>query len=140
MDLIVERVDVWDASIKDEPGGLAQTLAALREAGADLNFILARRSPEKPGTGVVFVTPLSGDAEIQAATTLGFNVVRRVHSVRVEGENKAGVAVEIASMLAAEGINLRGFSAAVIGVRFIMYLGLDNAADAVQAVKILQQA
>ena len=57
MDLLVERVDVWAATIQDRPGGLARVLATLREAGADLQFIVARRAPEKPGTGVVFVTP-----------------------------------------------------------------------------------
>ena len=61
MDLIVERVHVGAAGIKDEPGGLAQVLTGLREAGVDLDFILARRTAEKPGTGVVYVTPLRGD-------------------------------------------------------------------------------
>ncbi|HUS47803.1 MAG TPA: ACT domain-containing protein [Phycisphaerae bacterium] len=138
MDLIVERVDVWAASIKDQPGGLAQMLTALREAGADLDFILARRAAEKPGTGVVFVTPLRGDAEIAAATDLGFNVTSSVHSVRVEGPNEPGVAARLTEKLAAAGVNLRGFSAAVIGARFILYIGLDAAAEADKAVSILQ--
>ena len=30
----VEHVDVWAATIEDSPGGLAQVLAELREAGA----------------------------------------------------------------------------------------------------------
>ena len=57
MDLSVERVDVWAATIKDQPGGLAKILAPLAEVGADLEFAVARRAPDKPGTGVVFVTP-----------------------------------------------------------------------------------
>ena len=52
----VERVDVWAATIEDKPGGLARVLAELREEGADLQFIIARRA--EPGKGVVFVTPL----------------------------------------------------------------------------------
>ena len=48
MDLIVERVDVWAASITDEPGSLAHLLTGLRQAGADLDFVIARRAPEKP--------------------------------------------------------------------------------------------
>ena len=47
----VERVDVWAATIEDSPGGLAQSLATLRDAGADLRFIIARRA--EPGKGVV---------------------------------------------------------------------------------------
>ncbi len=139
MDLIVEHVDVWAASIKDEPGGLALVLSGLREAGADLDFIIARRAAEKPGTGVVFVTPLRGDREIAAATDLGFNITSSIKAVRVEGENKPGVAAELVEKLAVAGLNLRGLSAAVIGARFILYIGFDASVDAVEAINILQQ-
>ncbi len=140
MDLIVKRVDVWAAGLKDVPGGLVRVLTGLREAGADLDFILARRAPEKPGTGVVFVTPLRGDREIAAAANLGFNVTRSVHSVRVDGDNKPGVAAELTSKLAEAGISLRGLSVAVTGARFILYIGLDSADDAKKTVDLLQQA
>lgn len=137
MEFIVERVDVWACSIKDKPGGLARVLTGLREAGADLNFILARRAPEMPGTGVVFVTPLRGDAEVAAAATLGFNVTNSVYSVSVEGENQAGITAIITTKLAAEGINLRGISVAVQGARFVMYISLDTAEDAEKVLNIL---
>jgi hypothetical protein len=140
MNLIVKRVDMWTASITDKPGGLAKILTGLRETGADLDFVIARRAPENPGTGVVFVTPLRGDAETAAAATLGFNVSRSLQSVRVEGDNKPGVAAELAEKLAAAGINLHGFSAAVIGARFILYISLDTPEDAAKAAAILKQA
>lgn len=140
MDLVVERVDVWAASIKDEPGGLARVLTALREAGADLDFILARREADRPGTGSVFVTPLRGDAEVAAATELGFSATSRVRCLRVEGKNVPGVASLITEKLSAAGINLRGFSGAVLGARFVLYIGLDSEADAAKALSILQRA
>ncbi len=140
MDLIVERVEVWATTIDDKPGGLANVLTGLREAGADLNFILARRGPEQPGKAVVFVTPLYGDAELEAAATLGFNPTVSVQSVRVEGENRPGIAAELTSLLAAAGLNLRGFSAAVIEALFVLYIGFDSAEDAAKAVAVLQQA
>ena len=139
-DLIVERVDVWAAHMDDEPGSLAQILTPLREAGADLDFIIARRAPEKPGKGVVFVTPIRGDREVSAAADLGFNVTNSVHSVRVEGVNKPGIAAKLTEMLAATRINIRGLSAAVIESRFILYIGLDTATDAEKALNILKQA
>ncbi len=139
MNMIIEHVEVWAAGIKDEPGGLAMILSGLRDAGADLDFIIARRAPDKPGTGVVFVTPLHGDAEVAAAAVLGFNVTRSVQSLRVEGENKPGVAAKLTEKLAEAGINLHGFSAAVIGARFILYIGLDTAKDAEKAVAIIKK-
>ena len=139
MDLIAERVEVWATSIEDKPGSLANVLTGLREAGADLNFILARRAPEAFGKAEVFVTPLQGDVELGAAATLGFNLTARVHAVRVEGPNQAGIAAALAAQLAAAGLNLRGFSAAVLGTRFILYIGLDSAEDTVRALTVLQQ-
>ena len=138
MDLIVERADVWAAGMKDEPGGLSQILEGLQAAGVDLDFVLARRAPESPGTGVVFITPLRSDAEVSAASELGFSPTDSVHSVRIEGENRPGLGAEMTAKLAAAGINLRGLSAGVIGLRFVMYIGLDSEADADKAVKILQ--
>jgi hypothetical protein len=139
MNLKVELVDVWYASIDDKPGGLGKVLAGLKDAGADLDFVIARRTQAKPGSGVVFVTPLRGDAEIAAASTLGFNVTRSIKSVRVEGDNRVGIGAELTEKLAAAGINLHGFSGAVIGERFILYIGLDSDDDAKKAAAIIEQ-
>jgi hypothetical protein len=137
MSLSVERVDVWAAAIEDKPGGLAHKLATLAEAGADLEFVIARRAPDKPGTGVVFATPLRGDAQTSAAGEAGFAVADSLHSLRVEGDNRPGIGAEMTGKLAEAGINLRGLSAAVIGERFILYLALDNAEDAEKATNLL---
>lgn len=140
MDLIVEHVDVWSASITDNPGSLSGMLTELYEAGADLDFIIARRAPEKPGTGVVFLTPLRGDREVRAASTLGFNLTSSVNAVRVEGDNVSGAAARIANLIADAEINVRGFSVAVIGARLIAYIGFDNSNDTEKVVKIIQEA
>lgn len=139
MSLIVEREDVWAASIEDKPGGLANKLAGLAEAGADLDFIIARRCNDKPGTGVVFVTPLRGDREVSAATDLGFATTSHLHSVRVEGANEPGIAAKLTQKIAKAGINLRGLSAAVIGTRFVMHLGLDSDEDVKKVIRLLSE-
>jgi hypothetical protein len=137
MDLLVEREDVWAASVDDKPGALAAKLSALTDAGVDLEFIIARRAPEKPGTAVVFVTPLRGDREVRAAAALGFAVTSRLHSVRVEGANAPGVAATLAKATGEAGINLRGFSAAAIGTRFVLHIGVDSAEDVDAVIKLL---
>jgi hypothetical protein len=140
MDLLVERVDVWAATIQDRPGGLAEVLVTLREAGADLQFIIARRAPEASGKGVVFVAPLEGDIEIGAAAQVGFNVAQSLHSVRVMGRDRPGIAAELTQKLADGGINLRGFSASVIGAQFVAYVAVDSLDDANKAIAILEKA
>jgi hypothetical protein len=140
MDLFVEHVDVWAADIADKPGELAGVLATLHEVGADLQFVISRRAPDQPGRGVVFVTPLQGDAEIAAAAEVGFNVTQSLHSVRVMGQNRPGIAAELAQKLADGGINLRGFSAYVVGTQFISYIAVDSREDADKAIGILEAA
>ena len=99
MNFFVEHVDVWAATIDDKPGGLAGVLAALQDVGASLQSIIARRAPEKPGKGVVFVTPLQGDREIAAAAEVGFNVTQTLHSVQVMGPDRPGIAAELTRSL-----------------------------------------
>ena len=140
MENIVEHVDVWAANIEDKPGGLAGVLSALRDVGADLQMIIARRAPEEPGRGVVFVTPLQGDREIAAAAEVGFNVAQTLHSVRVGGRDRPGAAAELTQKLAAAGINLRGFSASVIGSQFVAYVAVDSLDEANKALEILNKA
>jgi hypothetical protein len=140
MDMLVDRVDVWTASIADKPGGLSRTLKGVYEAGADLDFVIARRAPDTPGTGAVFLTPIRGDREVEAASTLGFNLASSVDSVRVEGDNVPGAAVNIADVIANADINIRSFSAAVMGPRYIAYIGFDSSSDADRAAKVLQEA
>lgn len=140
MELSVERVDVWAATIDDKPGGLAKVLSVLRDAGVDLQFIVARRTPEASGKGVVFVAPLEGDSAIRAATQVGFSVTPSLHSVRVMGLDQLGIIAQLTGVLADEGISLRGVSAAVLGTQFIAYLALDSLGDAEKAIDILQRA
>jgi len=140
METIVEHVDVWAANIEDRPGGLAGVLATLRDVGADLQFIIARRAPQEPGRGVVFITPLQGDREIATAAGVGFNVTQTLHSVRVMGRDRPGAAAELTQKLADAGINLRGFSASVIGSQFVAYVAVDSLDQANKVLEILNKA
>jgi len=137
MDLIVEHADVYAVSVRDVPGALAAKLTVLAEAGADLDFVISRRAPEKPGPAVVFVTPLHGDQEIRAAAVAGFAVSSSMHSVRIEGDNRQGIAAELTRKISEAEINLHGVSAAVIGTKFVMYVSLDTADDAEKTMELL---
>jgi len=139
MNVIAEPEEVWAASLEDKPGTLSDKLSALAEVGADLDFIIARRAPDKPGAGVVFVTPLRGDQEIEAAGELGFAATNRLHSIRLQGQNERGIAGNLTQIVAKAGINLRGFSAAAIGTQFVMHMAFDSAEDARKATAVLKQ-
>jgi hypothetical protein len=139
MKLKVSRTDTWASAIDDRPGGLADKLAALAAAGANLEFVIARRAPEQRGSGVVFVTPLKGAKQVKAAEAAGFQKTGSLHSLRVEGADKPGAGAKLTRALAEAGINLRGFSAAALGTRYVTHLALDTAQDAVKAAAALKK-
>jgi len=130
MGLKVSKVEVWAAPIEDRVGGLVHKLAPLSAAGANLEFVIARRAPEHPGKGVVFVAPLAGEEQVRGATDAGFLPADSLHSVRIEGPDRPGLGMMMAKALADAGVNLRGLSAAAIGRKFVCYLALDTADDA----------
>ena len=139
MKLKVSRTDTWAATIDDRPGGLADKLDALAAAGANLEFIIARRAPEQRGSGVVFVTPLKGAKQINAAEAAGFQKTGTLHSLRVEGADKPGMGARLTRALAEAGINLRGLSAAALGTRYVTHLALDTAEDAAKTAAVLKK-
>jgi hypothetical protein len=139
MKLNVSRTDTWATVIDDRPGGLADKLAALAAAGANLELIVARRAPEQRGSGVLFVTPLKGAKQIKAAEAAGFQKTESLHSLRVEGADKPGMGAKLTQALAEAGINLRGLSAAALGKRYVSHLALDTAKDAVKAAAALKK-
>ena len=140
MDLQVEGADVWAATIPDRPGRLDQVLSVLRDAGADLKLVVARRTREGGGEGIVFVAPLQGDSETRAAAQAGFNVTPSLRAVRVTGKDRPGVIAELTQKLAEGGLNLRGVTATVLGTEFGAYMALDSLSDADRAMEILQKA
>lgn len=139
MKLDISRMDVWISSIKDRPGGLTEKLDALARAGANLEFVIARRSPEKPGTGVVFVTPVKGAGQIKAAKRVGFKKSKTLQGLRIAATDKPGLGAKLTQQIADVGINLRGFSAAAIGRRAIFHLAFDSAADNNKAMRCLKK-
>ena len=139
MKLKVNRTDTWAAPIDDRPGGVADKLAALAAAGANLELIIARRAPEQRGSGVVFVTPLKGAKQTKAADAAGFQKTASLHSIRVQGMDKPGVGAKLTRALAEAGINLRGFSGAALGKQYVTHLALDTAQDAAKTIAVLKK-
>jgi len=133
----VRKETVWYGKIKDRPGGLAEKLNVLTEAGANLEFVLARRATR--GTGLMFVTPVRGSRQTKAAQAAGLSKSADLQAVRVEGPDKPGLGSRMTTVLADADINVRGLSAAVVGRKCIVHLAFDSARDAATAIRVLKR-
>ena len=138
MALTVSEVQVWAAEIKDRAGGLAEKMEPLAKAGVMLDFVIARRTPDKPGTGVVFCAPIQ-TREAEAATAAGFKHAEALHSLRLEGPDEQGLGARLTRAMADAGINMRGLSAAAIGGRCVVYLAFDSADDTSKAAEVVRK-
>jgi predicted amino acid-binding ACT domain protein len=56
------------------------------------------------------------------------------------GTDQRGIAAQLTEKLAEGGINLRGFSASVIGSQFVAYVAVDSLDDANRAQAVLSKA
>ena len=139
MALKASRAEVWAVAVDDRAGGVADKLEALAKAGASFEMVFARRTPEESGKGVLFVTPLKGAKATRVAQELGMGKPQSIHSVRVEGGDKAGLGAKIARALGDGGVSFRGMSAIAIGSKFVSYLALDSAEDAAKAISLLKK-
>jgi hypothetical protein len=138
--LSVTKVDVWAGEMADQPGGLARILGALADAGVQLECVIGRRQPDKPGTGVVWVSPIKGKKSQGAARSAGMSPASNIATLRLEGPNKPGAGAMLSRAVADAGVNVRGVSAASIGNKFVAYVGFDSAADADKAAKAIKSA
>ncbi len=140
MAIEVRKVEVWAGSLVDQVGDLDRVLAALAGAGANLECVIARRQADRPGGGVVFVSPVKGKKQQAAAREAGLSPAADMGTLRVEAADKAGLGHRLLGAVATAGINLRGMSAAVIGKKAVFYLGFDSLAEAEQAAKAMKRA
>jgi hypothetical protein len=139
MALKASRTDMWTCPLEDRAGGTAEKLEALASAGADLEMVFARRAPEQPDKGVLFVSPVKGAKAVRAAQQAGITKAEGIHAVRVEGGDKPGLGAKIARGLGGAGISFRGLTAIAVGSKFISYIALDNEEDAAKAVAVLKK-
>ena len=138
MSYTVKKVEVWAADVVNRPGMLARVLEALTEAGAQLEFLVARRVTEK--TSRIFVAPLTGRKQKQAAEEVGMVPAAGMHGIRIDGPDRRGLGAEMARAVAAADINIRGASAATIGRKNTFYLAFESAEDAKTAAAALRKA
>jgi hypothetical protein len=137
MSFKLDRVHVWSGEVADQAGGVAAKLAFLAQAGANLEYIYTHRQPDKPGTGILYVAPVTGPLAVRAAKSAGLHEASSPIVLRVEGDNAAGLGHRLTQQWAVEGLSLGGLMMSVLGDKFVGYVAFDTVADANRAAAIL---
>ena len=133
----LDRVHVWSGEVADQAGGVAGKLSLLAQAGANLEYIYTRRQPDRPGTGLLFVAPITGPLQVRAAKSAGLTESFDPVVLRVEGDNQAGLGHRLTQQWALAGLSMQGLSLAVLDDKFVGYASFDTVEDANRAAAIL---
>lgn len=137
MSFRLDRVHVWSGEVADQAGGVATKLALLAQAGTHLEYIYTRRQPDRPGTGVLFVAPITGPMQQRAAKSAGLVEVQEPIVLRFEGDDAAGLGHRLTQSWALAGLSMHGLTMAVLGQRFVGYVSFDTVEDSNRAAAIL---
>ena len=129
MKLTTTHVDLWSTEIDDTPGGLARTLRAIAEFGAELDYVTASRHPQKPGKGLLWVSSIAKRAPLDRVTDVGLHHADERVLLKVEGHDAPGLGAKLAKAIAEAGVSMKGLSADVRDQRFACYIEFDQAQD-----------
>jgi hypothetical protein len=139
MSFKMQRVHVYHTEVQDEPGGIAAKLKILAEAGVHLEYVYSQRSATKAGVSDLYVAPISGNGSLTAARAAGLHEVQEPIVMRVEGDDKAGLAGRLTLAWEAAGVNLHEMVMAAIGGKFVGYVTFDTVPDANKAATLLAE-
>jgi len=135
------KLTLWRTEVAHRPGALAELLAPLAAAGADLSTVMGYRIPGNKTRAVIEVAPITSRRAALAAEKAGL-LPGGAPTLLVLGDNRPGLANRIALALADSGVNIAFLVAQVVGKRYAAVFGfenegdLDKAADRVRAAVV----
>jgi hypothetical protein len=138
MAVTVKRVTLWRSEVENRPGELARALEAIARAGTDLQAVMGYRYPGNETKAAIEVYPIMGRKATAAAEAGGLSA-SSIPTLHVEGDNRAGLGYDIASMLADAGVNISFHVAQVIGRRFSAIFGFETDAAAGRAATLIKR-
>ena len=138
MAVTVKKVTFWGRDVENKPGALAETLAPLAQAGADLQVVMGYPNPAGAGARVE-VHPVSGKKSMDAAKSVEM-AASPMPILVVQGDNRTGLGHAIAQSISEAGINVGFVMAQVIGRKYSAVLGFENDADASKAMGLIKKA
>jgi len=139
MPVKVKRITLWRKELANQAGTLAEALAPLAQAGADLQVVMGYCYPGDRTRAAVELFPIATKKATAAAQAAGL-AAAGIPALHVEGDNRAGVGHTITRALADAGVNLEFLVAHVIGRKYSAVFGFENDADAEKAAALIKKA
>ncbi len=139
MAVTLKKIVLWRKEVEDRTGMLANALAPLAHAGADVHVVMAYRYPHQDSKAAIELYPVTGKKSAAAAKEAGFSP-SDIPALLVEGDNRVGLGYTVAQAIADAGINLDFLVAQVVGKKYSAIFGFESDADAAKCAAIIRKA
>ena len=139
MAVTVKKIVLWRKEVENQRGTLANALAPLANAGADIHVVMAYRFPGAESKAAIELYPVTGKKSAAAAAEAGFSA-SAIPALLVEGDNRAGLGYATAQAIADAGINMDFVVAQVIGRKYSAVFGYESDVDATKCAAIIRKA
>lgn len=139
MPVTVKTITLWRKELDNQVGVLARTLDPLEKAGAKVQVLMAYRYPGNEAKAAIELYPVSGKKLTASAMEAGLSA-SSIPALLVEGDNRPGLAHQIAQAVAEAGVNLSFVLAHVVGRRYAATIGFETETDAKKASTLIKKA
>jgi hypothetical protein len=139
MALSVKKAVLWRREIENRPGTLAESLKPFSKAGVNLQIVMGYTSPSRAGSSALEVFPIADAKAEQVAKEAGLHAGHEVHCLVVEGDDRSGVAYDIANAMASAGINLQFAMCQALNKKFQAVFGFGSDKDAEKASGLISK-
>jgi len=135
----IKKFSIWSTEIDDVAGATTGLYKILADAGAHIEFSLSRPLGDRPGKAILFLAPIKGKEQEEAARQADIVLRPDVVGVQVQGPSRVGGNFRLTAALAHEDLTVRALVTTVDGSRFTTIFAFQNDADADRGVKVLHK-
>ncbi len=139
MRLKISKGHMWRAEIDDKPGTFAQSLEPFAKAGQNLQIVTGWSQTKDKQKGSVEIFPVTDEKGKVCAKEAGLHEITDIVCLIIEGEDRPGLAYDMAKAISQAGINLRYAVCQGVKQNFLACFGFQNEADAEKAKEVLEK-
>ncbi len=134
----IKKFPIWSVEIDDVQGATTGLYKVLADAGADIEFSLCRPKDEKSSKAILFLSPIKGKKQEDAAKQANFKPRPDVVGVQIQGPSRVGGNFRLTAAIAHANVTARALVTTVDGSRFTTVFAFKSDQDADEAIKVLR--
>lgn len=139
MAITVKKATIWRRELENHPGTLAEALKPFAENDVNLKVVMGYGFPNSNSEAAVEIYPITDAKAEKAAEAAGFKASKEVHALVIEGDDRPGLAYDIASEMGHAKLNINFSIFQVIDKKFSGVFGFPSEDAAVKAEELIKQ-